>query len=227
MDKEESASKRYRKRRRDPFSQYRKRRNPKNLLKNPRTYSTLSTNKARKVLPGVRRNYKANLTERYSVDDLADNSSSGSLWASGGQDNFLFSKNKTKKNGDIVILQVMGKLKNEITAELKRSFPSRPKKKKKKSKDGKAGAKAETAAAAAEPKETAGADPSKVYDKVSSVIVEEVNKDYLLIRGTKEVLYKRRKHLIEIQSLVNQKDIGDDDTVASNRAIERSIQVLR
>jgi flagellar L-ring protein precursor FlgH len=118
-------------------------------------------------------------------------------------------------------------MKNEITAELKRAFPSPmiPKKD-----DAKAPAKD---AAGPAPAAVAGQDDKvdtesgKVYDRVSSVIVEEINQDHLLLRGRKSVLYKNRKRMIEIQALVSRKDVLEDDTVVSDSVIENNITVLR
>ena len=86
------------------------------------------------------------------------------------------------------------------------------------------------AAAAATPasatEEPTGED-GKVYDRISSVVVEEINKDHVLIRGRKNLLYKNRKRLVEVQALVSKKDITVDDTLDSEKILESSITVLR
>jgi len=78
---------------------------------------------------------------------------------------FLFSKNNVRRTGDIVVIDVFKKLKKEISLELARAFPKRKRRKKKKSD------KAATPPAsdqAGDKKESS----SKVYDRISSVIVE-------------------------------------------------------
>ena len=174
--------------------------------------------------PQVRRNYrpKQNLRKRYKADDLLDNSNnSSSLWAGKGKDRHLFTVLKEKRNGDIILINVQKILKNDITLELKRAFPNIPKTSgTEESKDAEA-AKEETPNAETE---TAG---NKIYDRVSSVIVEEINEDHLLLRGQKSVLFKQRKRLVEVQALVSRRDITDEDTVNSDNILESSVHILR
>ena len=98
-----------------------------------------------------------------------------------------------------------------------------PKKKKKADTAAPAGAQAAAPGPAAEE----GNKEEKTYDKISSVIIEEISKDHLLVRGQKFLLYKNGKHLIEIQALVARRDILDDDTVDSTSFLESTVQVLR
>ena len=55
----------------------------------------------------------------------------------------------------------------------------------------------------------------------------KINKDHLLLRGRKNVLYKNRKRVVEIQALISRRDIASDDTLLSNRIIENNISVIR
>lgn len=175
--------------------------------------------------PQVKRNYRPveEAKKRYSADDLTDSQNEASLWSGKGKDNFLFGTVEDKRNGDIVLIQVAGRLKNEITMELKRAFPEAPIQKKE---DAKQPATTD-ANAGPSPASTANAKPDEVYDRISSVIVEHINNDHLLLRGRKHVLYKEHKRLIEVQALVARRDIGGDDTVNSDRILETSIVVLR
>lgn len=173
--------------------------------------------------PNVRRNYrpKQNLKKRYKADDLVDNSSnSSSLWAGKGNSGNLFTVLKEKRNGDIVLINVQKTLKNDITLELKRAFPDLPKPAGTENKDD--DAKKEVADNAN--KEQTG---NKIYDRVSSVIVEEVNEDHLLLRGQKSVLFKQRKRLVEVQALISRRDITDEDTINSDSILESSVHILR
>ena len=97
--------------------------------KNRRPSRQLSSNSKRNYLPSVKRKYRK-VAKRYKADDLNDNGSDGSLWSGQGKyNNFLFSSDNEKKNGDIVIINVATALKNEITRELKYAFPQRVRKK--------------------------------------------------------------------------------------------------
>ena len=196
--------------------------NDRRPIQDPKTLGGYPSARApRNVYPKVKRNYGQS-QQRVRADDLKDNDSDGSLWSGKNSESFLFVTNNFKKPGDIVIIDVMAKLKDDITEELKRAYPDAPKKKKA---DEAKEAEPETPAAAqATPAE--GTD-KKVHDKISTQVVESVNKDYLLLRGRKEVLFKNAKRYVEVQALVSKKDIADNDTVKSNRILEPKIRVLR
>lgn len=188
------------------------------------------------MAPQVKRNYRPmnEAKKRYNADDLTDSQNEASLWSGNGKGNYLFGAVDDMRNGDIVLIQVAGRLKNEITLELKRAFPEAPTPQKKaEAKEGAEGA-TEGATAAAGPApasagggDEAASDPDKVYDRISSVIVEHINEGHLLLRGRKHVLYKSHKRLIEVQALVSRRDISSEDTVNSDRILETSIVVLR
>ncbi|MCO4753890.1 MAG: flagellar basal body L-ring protein FlgH, partial [Bacteriovoracaceae bacterium] len=180
-----------------------------------------SSRTPKNVYPKVKRNY-GQANQRVRAEDLKDNDSDGSLWSGKNSESFLFVTNNIKKPGDIVIIDVLSKLKDDITEELKRAYPDPPKKKKKDDKaEGEQENVADAAAAPAEGSE------KEVHDKISTQVVESVNKDYLLLRGRKEVLFKNAKRYVEVQALVSRKDIADNDTVKSNRMLEPKIRVLR
>lgn len=205
---------------RDRFDQYRKKKDYEdkqtmNSLRNPY------------VVPSTRREYRpmAVTKKRYRADDLTDNRGDGSLWSGvEGRDNFLFTNNEEKRNGDIVLIQVADKLKNEITAELKRAFPSPMVTTKKPTK---APASAPAPAQSAAPNGGEDKEETKIHDRISGVVIEQINRDHVLIRGRKSLLYKNRKRLVEVQALVARRDIESDDTVNSDRIVETTINVLR
>lgn len=168
---------------------------------------------------------------RMQTTDLEDNTDGGSLWNGKNADSFLFVSNNVKKQGDIVIVDVMKKFKEEITNELKRAFPE-PKKKSTKDDEEKKKETAKTETAKPAAPEAAKApeeatDPNKVYDKISTTVVEQINKDYLLIRGRKEVMFKEAKRYVEVQGIVSNKSVNDNDTVSSKNLLEPKIYVLR
>ncbi|MGZ3788432.1 MAG: flagellar basal body L-ring protein FlgH [Bacteriovorax sp.] len=216
----------------DNFDQYRhpKRRTSSVYNKVDRT---VTTGNAKMVAPLVKRQYKAekDAVKRYTASDLTDNGNDGSLWAGSDPNAFLFSNNKSKNSGDIVQINVLPRLKNEITLELKKAFPDNPY-------ETRAGAevksdetgKAPASEKAADKKETAAENSGSSdngQDKISGVVVEEINREHLLIKGRKNVLFKNRKRMVEIQALVSRKDIGENDIINSDSIIETNISVVR
>jgi flagellar L-ring protein FlgH len=183
---------------------------------------SLSTANRRSLLPKIKRKYEQakEKQRRLKADDLNDNSDVGSLWTGSGNDGFLFTKDTDKRHGDIVVLNVFKKFKKEISVELRRTFPDAPLDEAAKKK------KEEAAAAAATPK-TKEAKDDEVIDRISTVVIEEINRDHLLVRGRKALLFKKRKRLVEVQALINRRDIADDDSVGSDKFLESSIHVLR
>lgn len=185
----------------------------------------VSSEDMRNVSPSVRRQYVSQhqANKRVTASDLNDNDNRGSLWVNNGEPVSLFTDNRTRGQGDIILVNVFKQLKNEITAELKRAFPDPPAPKAQ-------GAADPAAAAVAENREPANddvVDEDKVYDKISTVIVEEINRDHVLLRGRKNLLYRNRKRLVEIQALVARRDLGSLDAISSDNIVESTITVLR
>ena len=181
-----------------------------------------SASNSKNYLPSVRRNYQNKGARRYKASDLVDNSDDGSLWSGKNSESFLFVNNNLKKQGDIVIIEVLKELKDRIQEELKRNFPTR-KRRKSSTASKEEGEKENEEPTAPNVKE----DANKVYDKISTSVVEQVNQDYFLIRGRKEVMYKKYKRYFEIQAIVSQRDITSTDTVPSTKLLEPKINVLR
>lgn len=167
---------------------------------------------------------KRKFNTRYTAEDLKDNSDSTSLWNGQNSESFLFVQNNIKRKGDVVIIEVLGNLKEDITSELKRAYPE-PKKKKVEGEEQKPETKEKVAEAP--PKDPKSGNENKVYDKISTMVVEEVNKDYLLVRGRKEVLFKEKKRYVELRALVSRKKIKDNDTVSSKSLLEPKVTALR
>lgn len=178
--------------------------------------------------PQIQRKYnsKARTKRRYTTDDLADNQADGSLWSGRGNNNYLFSLDQERKSGDIVVINVFDRLKKEIRMELKRSLPA-PRIKKQ------VGASPEDSTAPKKPvaeapkKPNAEGDSKDVFDKISSVIIEKINKDHFLIRGQKQILFKNKKRLVEIQALIAKRDIEENDTVHSDKILESNVYLIR
>jgi flagellar L-ring protein precursor FlgH len=215
----------------DQFDQYRKntKRRTSSVYNKPgRNRGEVSTNTQKMVNPEVKRQYQDERValKRTTASDLTDNGNDGSLWGSGDANAFLFSTSKNKNSGDIIQIDVLPKLKNEITMELKRAFPENPYDLAAKAAANTSATPAPattTAATAAAPANTEAGDT----DKISSVVVEEINREHLLIKGRKNVLFKNRKRMIEVQALVSRKDITDADSVSSDSIIESNVTVVR
>jgi len=211
---------------RDKFAMYRG-----NQRMMPKQKPMVNSDSNPYVVPSVKRKYSnPDKNKRYKANDLADNAGDGSLWSGvEGRDNYLFTQNDKKSHGDIILIKVAGKLKNDITAELRRAFPSPIKSQENNKEEDKGKAPASTTAETPTGGDDQNVDAStdKVYDRVSSVVVEEINEDHLLLRGRKNVLYKNRKRVIEIQALVARRDVLDDDTINSNKVIENQVSIVR
>lgn len=212
IDNEERVKKTRLTRAQDRFKNQKPIRNPVILNGHP------SANTQKNLPPGIKRRYNSKGTRRYRASDLVDNQDDGSLWSGKNSESFLFVNNSLKRQGDIVIIEVMQDFKEKIQEELKRAFPKRKKSKKKKEDT------AETKKAATNDKPEGG---NKVYDKISTVVMEQVNQDYLLVRGRKEIMYKKFKRYFEVQAIVSQKDISSRDSVSSVKLLEPKINVLR
>ncbi len=204
----------------DAFSLYRKRE-----TQNQR----ISTSSHRSVYPAIKRNYVSTARKRYKAEDLRDNQNDGSLWKSGkNKDAFFFAGNNQKLKGDIVLIEVRRNLKNIITAELKRAFPYVP------SKTTATGAGRPPAAGNAQAQanqnpanQNNDGNDEKIYDRISSVVIEEINRDHFLLKGRKSLIYQDQKRLIEIQSLVSKNDITENGTINSDRIVESNVAVIR
>lgn len=188
---------------------------------------SINTNNQKYVEPQIKRQYKDEKAalKRTTASDFEDNGSDGSLWVSSDPNSFLFTQVKAKATGDLVQINVGSKLKEEITLELKKAFPDNPYEAKAQNEaEKKDGADKKTVAV---PSANTGASESEIKDKISSVIVEEINREHLLIKGRKNVLYKNRKRMVEIQALVSRKDINNDDIVNSDSILESNISIVR
>lgn len=190
----------------------------------------LSTSSQKNLNPQIKRQYvdEKVANKRYTASDFSDQSSDGSLWSGSNNSSYLFTSSRNKSTGDIVQINVFNRLKNEISQELGRAFPENPFDK---AKEGAApGADpaalaAATTPAPAAPEAELPADASQ--DKISGVVVEEINKEHLLIKGRKSIVFKNKKRMVEVQALVSRRDIAEDDSINSDSIIESNVTVVR
>ena len=151
------------------------------------------------------------------LDEERNDNNGPSLWTGRGTDSYLFTNETEKQLGDIILVNVLDKLKKEIATELKLSQQydrwerTDPDDKKK-----------EKAATAKEPEKKDGA-----HDHISTIVEESINKTHLILKGRKTVLFNKKKKLIEFKGLVARKDITEKDTINSDQILESTVQVLR
>lgn len=183
-------------------------------------------NQKRKVRPKTKREYhSSSFKMRHSSDDLNDNGNQASLWTGKNQNSFLFSNDRRNNIGDIILINIEEQLKNNIVQELYRIYPDI----RKKQED-----------AAASTTQTPPPTPEKgaeaiskvaamadIEDRFTSVVTEEINKNHLLLKGRKKLLFKKRKRLVEIQALVTRNSLQDDDSINSSTFLESSIKIIR
>jgi flagellar basal body L-ring protein FlgH len=205
-----------------PYKNRFNRENDKRPVKDPHTFSMSDGGPSNQLQPPVKREYRP---QRYKANDFVDSDSGGSLWANQGSSSSLFTYQNDKHTGDMVIINVLENLRNQISSELKRVFPDKPKKVV-------AGAKGDAKNPAAQPPATSNQPREeemdmKIYDKISGTVMEEISKDYILLRGRKEVIFKKEKQSIEVQGLVSRKDIMENDYVNSDRLLDSRVFIIR
>jgi flagellar basal body L-ring protein FlgH len=217
----------------DNFEQYRHPKRTSSTEYN-RVDRTVTTGNEKLVSPETKRQYKPEkeAAKRYTASDLTDKGSDGSLWAGSDPNAFLFSTNKSKNSGDIVQINVLSRLKNEITMELKKAFPDNPFDTKTNSDPAKQADPKNPATTTKLPSEkkenpAEAIATDNAQDKISGVVVEEINREHLLIKGRKNVLFKNRKRMVEVQALVSRKDIGENDIVNSDAILESNVTVIK
>jgi flagellar L-ring protein FlgH len=229
IDREESGAPQRSRSSKDRFSAYRdqnrfRTENDRRPIKNPLTYS-LGSDSSGQVRPPVKRDYRP---QRYQAKDFVDDDNSGSLWAGQGSSSSLFTYQNDKHTGDIVIVNVLENLRNQISAELKRTFPDKPKRNSKGSdKNSESDKKSSLTPPTTTPNSQDNEMDMKVYDKISGTVMEEISKDYILLRARKEVIFKKEKRSIEVQALVSRKDIMENDYVNSDKLLESRVFILK
>ena len=147
-----------------------------------RKFSSISTKDTPIVAPVVKENMQTRKRGRYRREDFRDNSNKGSLWTSSDGGNFLFDTKIKKRIGDIILVNIQQDLKKEITMELDRDYEQRLKRdgNKKNGKNAKNARKSKS-------------NSSKIHDKMSTVVIEEINKDPPVAQRTKATSLQKQK----------------------------------
>jgi flagellar basal body L-ring protein FlgH len=193
-------------------------------------YSKLNKRMSRKssflknnLPPSVKRKYEQR-PDRTKASDLVDAGNKASIWSSFNNSTSLFTTSKRRKVGDLVVINVKENLKKDISRELKLAFP-----KKKLKRRGRALAKnlKKNTPAPPDPNKDENEKVDIIYDRITSKIIEEVSENHLVVKGRKEVFYKKEKHLIEVHALLRRNDVNADDYLMSDKIIENKVVVIR
>jgi flagellar L-ring protein precursor FlgH len=206
----------------DQFSMYRKKNNiPRSDIQND-------------LPPQIKRIYKEQkiAQDRGNRKELLDEDNHESLWYGNGKMGDLYSSDNVKKQGDIVVINVMEKLKTDMMKAIQREMDRRKKIVQMRNPNKKSSLPGASDKTTNDPKENSEnkpndpTDPDKVLDRISSVVVEEINRDHVLLKGRKSLLFEEVPRMIEIQALANKKDINIDDSISSEKILETSMRVL-
>ena len=179
--------------------------------------------------------------KRFTSSDFVDSDTTGSLWSNYDDSNSLFSTTSSRKSGDIVVIDVLETMKNSISKELRKAFPLAPlfqsnsivSALSEENNDNKDDGKKNSAIApgSAETKKDEVKEDTEVadiiYDKISSRVASEVNKDHVVLKGRKEVYFRNQKRLIEIHGLAKKSDIDGSDKIKSDQLIESKIFIIQ
>jgi flagellar basal body L-ring protein FlgH len=216
--------------------------------------STYSNNP--NVAPPTQRQYR-NGSRATRADFVDDSQNEGSLWASGGQTNYYFTKNKVRSVGDIVTLKIEKELYDNISTEVRRGLTPGEKDREilfaqeRINKD--TAAKSEALATAAPTRAPAsdGSEPEavatptardatvadidvskslavKVDDTMMAEIVERYPNGNYKVRATKRIPLKSgAPRLMSLTGIARGPDIGEDDVVPSGKLYEYRIEALR
>lgn len=200
--------------------------------------------------PEVKRLYKKG--DRATKEDFIDDSQNeGSLWASDGQTNYYFTKNRIKNVGDIITVTVEDQLVKDVSTEVKKSLSQAEmeseimKAQKKINQDSadkqkkQAGARA-PAGEKKEEEEEVEPRPATYQDidltesvgiksgegMMAEVIERYANGNYK-IRGTKRVPYAGGMRMMTLVGIARAADLKDGDLIPSGKLYEYRVKVFR
>jgi flagellar L-ring protein precursor FlgH len=206
------------------------------------------------MAPPVQRQYK-NGSRATSADFVDDSQSEGSLWASDGQTNYYFTKNKVHTVGDIITVKMENPFIQDVGSEIKRTLSSAERDSELQAAQNRMNASAAGAAGGAPGAQpqggpapasvgtpngvTAASATDKDIDVTKSIdtkdgdpIMAEIVARYpngnYKIQGTKKIMYKNgTPRLVTLLGVARGADIGEDDTIPSGKLYEYRIEAFR
>ncbi len=177
--------------------------------------------------------------------DFRDESpNEGSLWASDGQTNYYFTKNRIRSVGDIVTVNLEAPVLKDISMEIQRTLNEDEKelelklaRERKTPKEDPAAASRSPAGSKEKAKKPEAPEvtdldidvlPSlelKAGDGIMAEILERYPNGNYKLKGTKRIVYKNgTARMIQFQAIARGIDIGDDDTLLSGKLYEYRIE---
>jgi flagellar basal body L-ring protein FlgH len=167
------------------------------------------------------------------------------LWASNGESNFFFSKNRSRSPGDIVTITIEDEMLRDIQAEVKRTLTGAERRRELdllEAKYAQGSAKASGGASQDQIKTTAAAPEApdlsfgavdvssvvsvKASDNFLAEIVERFPNGNYKIKGSKRVPYRNTTKLMTLVGIVRGNDLGDEK-VPSGKIYEYRLQIVR
>lgn len=205
------------------------------------------------VLPDVKRQYQD--SARATAEDFIDKQQeAGSLWASNGQTNYFFVKNRIKGVGDIITLTLQGEIIRDIANEVKKTLTQQELDAEimeyadMRRSPASMAANAANATAAADANGAAGTNKAqasavelptyqtldirqslgvKEGEPLMVEIMERYPNGNYKVRGTKRVPYKGSTRLVSVVGIIKNEDISENDTVGSEKIYEYMVKAYR
>lgn len=202
--------------------------------------------------PVTRRLYKNG--DRATKEDFIDNSENeGSLWASTGDTNYFFTKNKVKGMGDIVSITIEDALLGDVGKEVQKTLDEAEVQQEleaaqlKIAQDAKAGAAkgGDKAAGAAKKEEASSVEEAEVREAnfadinvipslgiksgepmMGEIIDRYPNGNYK-IRATKRIPYRGTVRLLNLVAVAKASDVNDSETITSGKLYEYRLAVFK
>jgi len=218
--------------------------NQRDAMRGPVQYSN-----AQNIAPPVRREYKSG--NRAKAEDFVDETpEDGSLWASNGQTNYYFTRNRTRTVGDIVNIEVEDGIVADVGTELRKTLTERERETElavahEKLKAGATGAKAGAPPPAGKQKDASAAEEPEVRDAtyadidvkdgmqfasgetvMAEIIKRFPNGNYML-QSTRRIPYRGTIRTMNMVAVARAEDVDQQDTVKSGKLYEYRIKVFR
>jgi flagellar basal body L-ring protein FlgH len=180
-------------------------------------------------------------------DFVDESSNDGSLWASDGQTNYYFTRNKIRGVGDIINVTSEAELVKDIASEITRTLTKDERDQEMELAEQRSGgsSKDQVASSSAAPKRdpaSSGAEKKEVGpedidvsasmgfkagDAIMAEIVDRYPNGNYKVRGMKRVPYRTGFRMVNFVGIVRGSDIGDDDVVTSGKLYEYRLEALR
>lgn len=227
-----------------------------------RTLDVPSANTTDSYAPPVRRNYTRRLASlnssgddagygvsadgsspehRVRREDFIDKGADGnSLWDSQGQNNYLFTNNRRREQGDLLTVDVEKELRREIQYQLWQTLAPEDRRIRR------SDSVSNVASAPSSPDSSAGKSTleknkdaaeeaaksnlmqnGKDDDIIRMEVAENVGNGLVRLSGQKRVIYHGIAHVIEVDALVNNKDIDDMNHLKSSSFLDMQTRVAQ